>query len=55
LSAAVNELEHDLILQALAKADYNQTRAAEILGTTRRILKYKMDRLGIRSDETGAE
>ncbi len=27
--------------------DFNQTRAAELLGTTRRILKYRMDKLGI--------
>jgi DNA-binding NtrC family response regulator len=50
LNDAVEQLEHTLILDALAKADQNQTRAAEILGTTRRILKYKMDKLGIISD-----
>ena len=47
LSAAVDQLEHTLIMDALTQADHNQTRAAEILGTTRRILKYKMDKLGI--------
>jgi DNA-binding NtrC family response regulator len=47
LSTAVEQLEHMLIMEALAQADQNQTRAAEILGTTRRILKYKMDKLGI--------
>jgi DNA-binding NtrC family response regulator len=47
LSAAVEQLEHMLITEALAEADQNQTRAAELLGTTRRILKYKMDKLGI--------
>jgi nitrogen regulation protein NR(I) len=47
LAAAVDELEHRLITDALTKADNNQTRAAELLGTTRRILKYKMDKLGI--------
>lgn len=26
---------------------FNQTRAAEMLGATRRILKYRMDKLGI--------
>jgi len=53
LSAAVDELEQRLILDALARADHNQTRAAELLGTTRRILKYKMDKLGIVSQENG--
>ncbi|OFV88502.1 MAG: hypothetical protein A3J75_08470 [Acidobacteria bacterium RBG_16_68_9] len=47
LSDAVDELEVRMILDALVRADYNQSRAAEILGTTRRILKYKMDKLGI--------
>ncbi|MBX3027525.1 sigma-54-dependent Fis family transcriptional regulator [bacterium] len=47
LADAVDRLEHHLITDALVKADHNQTRAAEILGTTRRILKYKMDKLGI--------
>jgi DNA-binding NtrC family response regulator len=47
LEAAVDELENILIRRALEQADFNQTRAAEILGTTRRILKYKMDKLGI--------
>jgi len=53
LSAAVEELELRLILDALSRADHNQTRAAELLGTTRRILKYKMDKLGIASQENG--
>ena len=48
LTDAVDELEHVLITRALDDALQNQTRAAEILGTTRRILKYKMDKLGIR-------
>ena len=47
LNQAVEELEHTMILNALSKANQNQTRAAEILGTTRRILKYKMDKFGI--------
>jgi DNA-binding NtrC family response regulator len=51
MSEAVDALEHALITRALAEADHNQTRAAQILGTTRRILKYKMDKLGIQSLE----
>jgi DNA-binding NtrC family response regulator len=52
LSDAVDELEHKLIMDALLQADYNQSRAAELLGTTRRILKYKMDKLGIPGGES---
>jgi DNA-binding NtrC family response regulator len=51
LNDAVEELEHKLILDALIQAQYNQSRAAEILGTTRRILKYKMDKLGIAQED----
>ncbi len=51
LNDAVEELEHRMIMHALGQADHNQTRAAEILGTTRRILKYKMDKLGIAESE----
>jgi DNA-binding NtrC family response regulator len=52
LSEAVDQFEQELIRSALTQAQNNQTRAAEILGTTRRILKYKMDKLGIpRRDE----
>jgi len=47
LSEAVDQFEQELIRSALTQAQNNQTRAAEILGTTRRILKYKMDKLRI--------
>lgn len=39
--------ETEMILKALKKTNYVQTRAAELLGISRRILKYKMDKLGI--------
>ncbi|MBI4515914.1 MAG: sigma-54-dependent Fis family transcriptional regulator [Deltaproteobacteria bacterium] len=55
LSEAVDKFEQDLIRNALAEAHNNQTRAAEILGTTRRILKYKMDKLGIQALDKGPE
>lgn len=47
LAEAVDQFEQELIRTALVHAQNNQTRAAELLGTTRRILKYKMDKLGI--------
>lgn len=50
LSDAVDQFEHRLIQTALEQTQYNQTKAAEVLGTTRRILKYKIDKLGIRAD-----
>ena len=36
---------------ALEHVEFNQTRAADLLGTTRRILKYRMDKLGIQADD----
>ncbi len=39
--------ETEMILRALKRANFVQTRAAEMLGITRRILKYKMDKLRI--------
>ena len=47
LGDAVDEFEREIIAEALQQTDFNQTRAAEMLGTTRRILKYRMDKLGI--------
>jgi DNA-binding NtrC family response regulator len=49
LDGAVARLESELIREALARAAGVQTRAAEILGITRRVLKIKMDRYGIAS------
>lgn len=45
--------ESEMIIKALRKTNYVQTRAAELLGISRRILKYKMDKLGI-SDQPAA-
>jgi len=47
LQEATQRLERHLIKKALERCDYVQSQAAESLGTTRRILKYKMDQLGI--------
>ena len=47
LQEATQRLEHHLITRALQRSDYVQSKAAELLGSTRRILKYKMDQLGI--------
>ena len=44
---AEEDFEREVILDALKKTNYVQSHAAEILGISRRILKYKMDKLGI--------
>lgn len=51
LGEAVDQFEIELIRAALNQTGNNQTRAADLLGTTRRILKYKMDKLGISGGE----
>lgn len=56
LQDAIAQLERHLIERALERAGNVQSQAAELLGTTRRILKYKMDQLGIDSaPETGQD
>jgi len=47
LEDAVNNFERSLIVRALEKSNGVQTAAARLLGTTRRILRYRMDKLGI--------
>jgi len=47
LEKAVVEFERKIILEALKRTDYVQTHAAALLGISRRILKYRMDSLGI--------
>jgi DNA-binding NtrC family response regulator len=51
LTDAVDAFEREIIHAALVEVGFNQTRAAELLSTTRRILKYRMDKLGIQADD----
>ena len=47
LESAVARFEGGLIREALERSGGNQTRAAEQLGITRRVLKLKIDRYGV--------
>ncbi len=47
LSALIEAQERALIVDALKEANGNQSRAAKILGTTKRIIQYKVQKLGI--------
>jgi DNA-binding NtrC family response regulator len=47
MEEATARFEHELIREALERNEWNQTRAAEQLGITRRVLKLKMDRYGL--------
>src|SRR5262249_27884733 len=52
LESAVARFEGGMISEALERCEGNQTRAAEQLGITRRLLKLKIDRFaGIESDD----
>jgi len=53
LDDAVHALERKMISHALERSGYIQTRAAKLLGISRRILKYKMDALGIEDRKEG--
>ncbi len=48
LRKAIREFERDIILNALERTNYVQTQAANLLGISRRMLKYKIDYLGIK-------
>jgi two-component system NtrC family response regulator len=47
LPAAVEGMERQMIRAALARAGGVQTRAAEALGISERVLRYKMDKYGL--------
>ena len=47
LPAAVEGLERRMIREALARADGIQTRAAELLGISERVLRYKLRKYGL--------
>ncbi|MER3429102.1 MAG: DNA-binding response regulator [Pyrinomonas sp.] len=45
------EVERDLILQAMERTDYNITKAAKLLGITFRTLQYRLEKFGIKRPE----
>jgi len=47
LSSIVAAQERALIIDALEDTGGNQTKAAKILGTTKRIIQYKISKMGI--------
>ena len=54
LEKAVMEFEREIILDALKRTNYVQTHAANLLGISRRMLKYRMDTLGIGRPDSGS-
>lgn len=43
----LDELEKDLIIQALERTEYNQTKAAKLLGISRHTLIYRMEKYAL--------
>jgi transcriptional regulator with PAS, ATPase and Fis domain len=49
------DVERNLITQAMEQTDYNITKAAKLLGLTFRTLQYRLEKFGIKKpDEDGA-
>jgi DNA-binding NtrC family response regulator len=42
------DVERNLILQAMERTDYNITKAAKLLGLTFRTLQYRLEKFGIK-------
>jgi Nif-specific regulatory protein len=47
MEALVGAFERDLITDALKDVHGNQSQAARLLGTTKRIIQYKVEKYGI--------
>jgi two-component system response regulator AtoC len=44
----LDEVERQLVVQALERANNNQTKAAELLGLNRDQVRYRMEKFGLR-------
>ena len=49
------EVEKNLILQAMDQTDYNITKAAKLLGLTFRTLQYRLEKFGIKKPDGNGE
>jgi two-component system, NtrC family, response regulator AtoC len=44
---SLEALERDLVVQALERTRFNQTRAARLLGLSRATLRYRIEKYGL--------
>src|SRR6266581_2459308 len=49
------DVERDLIMQAMEQTDYNITKSAKLLGLTFRTLQYRLEKFGIKKPEGNKE
>ena len=47
----LDDIERDVIRQALARTHFNRTKAADLLGISFRQLRYRMQRLSIHEQD----
>ena len=47
----LDRVEKEALLEALHKTGFNRTAAAKLLGLTFRTIRYRMERLGIKSPD----
>ena len=47
----LDDVERNIIRQALGRTQFNRTKAAELLGISFRQLRYRMQRLSIHEQE----
>ena len=45
--ASLPEIERDLVLRTLDKTDWNVTKSARLLGLSRDMLRYRIEKLGL--------
>jgi Nif-specific regulatory protein len=55
LERCVSDCEKAVIIHALARTKGNQSAAAKLLGTTKRILTYKVHKYGIDCEQFRSE
>ncbi len=48
---SIEAVERELVLRALQRANWNQTKAAEFLDISRKMLIYRMDKFDLRKDD----
>jgi DNA-binding NtrC family response regulator len=46
---SLEEVEKDLVRQAIERSEGNQTRAAQLLGISRDALRYRLQKFGVRA------
>jgi two-component system NtrC family response regulator len=49
---SIEAVERELVLRALKRSNWNQTKAAECLDISRKMLIYRMEKFNLRKDDS---